>query len=600
MKYAKKKICSFDQRIWMKKLIINCLFVICFFSLLGQTLPEERSTDWSKAGLSAAWNEPLLQIDFERAGAYTDGIRANDSLWEFILNTIDDQGAIIYFPSGKYLFHKGIKLKNNMILRGEKPDSTKLIFDLSMEDHAISIQGAETNTEIYLNRDGCRGDSFIIVNDAGTMNAGDCIRIIDEDSLLITSSWARYSTGQIIKIAHIHQDTLFLEDALVRDYSVARNARSIKLDMIHSCAIDKLTMENKKQSQGQTANIFLNYATHCRVSCVKSFDCNFAHVDIRNSSHSEVRDSYFNRALGYGNGGKAYGVMLQQNTSMCLVINNIFDKLRHAMILQSGANANVFAYNYSRDPFWEEVALPSDASGDMVLHGNYPYCNLFEGNVAQNIVIDDSHGENGPWNTFFRNRAAHYGIVMNNDPATDSQNFIGNEIPNTNILLGLYLLFGNDHFAFGNNHKGTIKPNGTAILPESSLFLSRVPEYYSSHSAWPPIGTPHSLNQYSIEAEHRYTLGLLTGCCGEIISSRIPVKKDHTIEIYPNPVNRILKIWDPAGRIVYMELLNSQGLYLQYMDTQKEIDVSMYDQGLYFLRIFGKNGYISFIKFVKI
>ena len=67
-----------------------------------------------------------------------------------------------------------------------------------------------------------------------------------------------------------------------------------------------------------------------------------------------------------------------------------------------------------KDPFWTGTVLPSDAAGDLVLHGNYPYANLFEGNILQNLVVDDSHGLNGPYNTFFRNRADNYGIVMSN------------------------------------------------------------------------------------------------------------------------------------------------------------------------------------------
>lgn len=90
--------------------------------------------------------------------------------------------------------------------------------------------------------------------------------------------------------------------------------------------------------------------------------------------------------------------MIQFTSNECLVQNNVFDYLRHAMILQAGANANVFAYNYSFNPFW--TSTPSNSAGDMVLHGNYPYLNLFEQNQGENIIIDNSHGPNGPFNTF--------------------------------------------------------------------------------------------------------------------------------------------------------------------------------------------------------
>jgi hypothetical protein len=95
-----------------------------------------------------------------------------------------------------------------------------------------------------------------------------------------------------------------------------------------------------------------------------------------------------------GGGGKGYGIMVQNTSGDCLIENNIFRHLRHSMILQAGSNGNVFGYNYSIDPYWTEVSLPSNAAGDIVLHGNYVYANLFEGNLGQQIVIDDSHGIN--------------------------------------------------------------------------------------------------------------------------------------------------------------------------------------------------------------
>ena len=52
-----------------------------------------------------------------------------------------------------------------------------------------------------------------------------------------------------------------------------------------------------------------------------------------------------------------------------------------------------------------------------------------------------------------------------------SQNFIGNEIPNEGFLLGLYAFAGTDHFKFGNNHRGELKPEGTGDLPDESYYL---------------------------------------------------------------------------------------------------------------------------------
>jgi len=91
------------------------------------------------------------------------------------------------------------------------------------------------------------------------------------------------------------------------------------------------------------------------------------------------------------------------------------------VLLQSGANGNVISYNYSLNPNQSD-SPPANGAGDLVLHGNYPFANLFEGNICQNVMIDASHGINGPYNTFFRNRVQLYGIIMSPSPATDSMN----------------------------------------------------------------------------------------------------------------------------------------------------------------------------------
>ena len=104
-------------------------------------------------------------------------------------------------------------------------------------------------------------------------------------------------------------------------------------------------------SSSQTSNIKFSRAGNCWVSGIESDKCNFAHIDAEYSSNLSISKSYFHDAHSYGSGGKAYGVMLHFTTNECFVEDNIFEHLRHSMILQAGANGNIFAYNYSLDPF---------------------------------------------------------------------------------------------------------------------------------------------------------------------------------------------------------------------------------------------------------
>lgn len=283
----------------------------------------------------------------------------------------------------------------------------------------------------------------------------------------------------------------------------------------------------------------------------------------------------------------------------CLIENNIFEHLRHSMILQAGANGNVLAYNYSHDPYWTGVQLPSNTAGDLVLHGNYPYANLFEGNIVQNIVIDDSHGINGPYNTFFRNRAELYGLFMNNNPISHQQNFIGNEITNPNFLFGLYYVIGDDHFEYGNNDLGQISPNPAVDLPEISCFKEDIPEFYQTQT-WPSIGIPNVLEEQTIPAKHRYAQGWETECEVEIMVTETSNLDSGKLEIFPNPVRNILEI-NTVENINQIWLYNSNGMLVHHAkDKLNQINIKTFENGLYQLVIELANHEIVVKKLIKI
>ncbi|MBC8172369.1 MAG: hypothetical protein H7X71_00565 [Chitinophagales bacterium] len=499
-------------------------FLLLCVSLKGynQTLDGTRSVNWELAGLKNNCIFPSVTLNFISAGGVADGITPNDDVLNDLLNSLEE-GVItmIYFPDGIYLFKEPVTLKENVILRGESGESTVLQFDLDVEDDLITVEGSVTGTEAVIAENITKDDTTLRVIDPGIFEAGGYIKLTEDDVTLVTSDWALNTTGQIIRIDSVAGDVFFLSSPVRRNFYTSRNAKVKRVKLIENVAIESLKIIRLDITDKQTSNIVFTYALNCSVRSVQSFKCNYAHVEIHNSSNMEISGCYFKDAFTYGSGGKAYGVLVHYNSGECLIRNNIFNHLRHSMVVQAGANGNVFAYNYSINPFWTGVLLPSNSAGDIVLHGNYPYANLFEGNNVQNIVIDDSHGANGMYNTFFRNRADLYGIVMSSSAAGNDQNFIGNEVTNTDFLKGLYTLYGTGHFQYGNNIKGTVTPAGTETLPENSLFMNSVPEYYALFSSWPPLGIPNSLNEYDIEAKTRYNAGVLTqytGCMERTIT----------------------------------------------------------------------------------
>ena len=225
----------------------------------------------------------------------------------------------------------------------------------------------------------------------------------------------------------------------------------------------------------------------------------------------------------------------------------------------------------------------------------------FEGNTVQQIVIDHSHGKNGPENTFFRNRAANYGIFMNNNPASDGQNFIGNEITSQGAFTGLYLLAGNGHFEYGNNHRGNITPADTGIQLESSLYLETTPSFYEEHSSWPPIGLPNNIDEYLTEQELRYARGLYTACTVEetvTVVNEAPVEETSFL-IQPNPATKYVdvSIKQPES-VTQIRLMAMDGRNVYQGPLIHRFHLMDLPRGTYYITVFYSDGHLETQPFV--
>ncbi|MGK0308736.1 MAG: hypothetical protein ACI8RP_001702 [Urechidicola sp.] len=576
---------------------------ILLFSLLqnnqAQTLPQSRTVDWTLAGLRADTITGLPVFDLQTLGAVGDGITPNDAVIPNFMATYFGAGAILEFPSGEFLFNNTISLPDNFILRGQGADSTILKMDLGGSGHGISIEGTTNNADTSkLLLPSAKDATQIIVWDASTLLAGDWLQLKQYDTDWVTSSWAEKETGQIVQIDSLVGDTIWLKSPLRMDYDTARTAYYQKINPRKNVGVECLKIRRiDDTAPQQSCNISFKYAVNCWVKGIESENCTFSHVRAERSSNLYVTQSYFHHGFDYGGGGRAYGVVLQFATGECLVENNIFEHLRHSMLLQAGANGNVFAYNYSFDPFWSSI--PNNSAGDMVLHGNYVYANLFEQNICQNIVIDDSHGPNGPHNTFFRNRGEGFGIFFSasNSP---NQNFLGNEITNTSFPYSFvnYTIQGTGHFLHGNNDKGTLKPTGTAALPEISYVYTSRPDFVPVNQ-WGTMGTPNVVNGNVIPAFNRYTNNsIFDGACTSPIVGAIEVEENALMKIYPNPVHRILNI-ESEKTIENVYIYNGLGQVVQIQSINERfgaLELGNLEAAVYFIRIEFEDETIPVIK----
>jgi hypothetical protein len=278
----------------------------------------------------------------------------------------------------------------------------------------------------------------------------------------------------------------------------------------------KITRQDYTNTGNGSSNIFIRSAYNCEISSVESVFCNFAHMEIMYSTNILVEDCYFQDAHNFGGNGRGYGIMLHYTTGEVLVQNNIFRRLRHSMILQGGANGNVFAYNYSYQTRKEAFPGFFLAGEDLVLHGNYPYMNLFEGNYAEWASADNSHGKNGPFNTFFRNISTTGGF-SNTYAQSDSQHFVANHN------------FSNFNNFSAFNH--IIRDNswqGASGLMDSTLAYKTTPSFLQGYGLG-KIGPPLFNQNISIPARDRaISTNTISRNCGVVLWDG--VQWDHGFE----------------------------------------------------------------------
>lgn len=502
-------------------------------------IPADRLSNWKNSGLDNMQYKGGTEVKIEDFGGGTGLNHNNDSA---IIKAIDflsaSKGGSIVFSKGKYLFRKSIYMRDSIILSGTGSDCI-LEFDLSHRPSDCIYFSGKISDKIFSVYAWLKNDYTLRLSE-NTTDFLYLLRVFFNDTQLCNNDWAYGEIGQIVKVNAYDslQKTLTLKTPLRQTVSSNMNPRMQAIQPIVNAGISCLKIARKDSTVQQSSTINFTYAANCFIVGVELEMGNFAHIVFNRSAHNFVYGSYLHHAFNYGGGGKGYGIVLQTASSDNRIENNVLHDLRHSILLQSGANGNVISYNYSGRPYGSEMILP-DLSGDMVCHGNYPHHNLFEGNICQNIVIDNSHGRNGPYNTFFRNRAMLYGILIGS--AQDSQNFIANEITDTGFLKGQFVSNGNGHFKLRNNVRGILSDNLNLSLGDSSLYLGRAAGFWREGKAFKGIGYPFAYRQGNIPAYSRYLDSADKSYCHTDYHSMVNVTNSfdgQPISVYPNPLRR--------------------------------------------------------------
>lgn len=383
------------------------------------TFPASLDADFSLADrprpdLAAREADCRREVDATSGADVTEALRA--------AVTEAAGGCVVLLPAGEFVLTRTVELSDGVVIRGAGAGRTTLLARLAGASPAFRARGrAEIASETSEVVRGDKGDRWLTVS--ATLAAAAAAAVaqgslhlevaVDNDPERLPEEWARpyaaFAIGQLARVTAVEGTRLSLDRPLNETYATPGLVRRLELlgpeHLVEDVGLADLTLVREDDHHAGTVAFERTVGAFLlRVHLERT---GWAHLHVDRSLACQVRQSFFFDAHGFGGGGQGYGVNLRHHTTGCLVEDNVFDRLRHAIILQLGANGNVVAYNHAtraRDDFGLVKA-------DISLHGHYTHMNLIEGNAVEYIHVSDWWGP-APFHTLFRNRVWRGGITI--------------------------------------------------------------------------------------------------------------------------------------------------------------------------------------------
>jgi hypothetical protein len=513
-------------------------------------------------------------INASAYGAVGDGA-ANDA--DSIQSAIDAaagmfgtdgrQGTVVELDAGTYWIPapEDILMKSHVVLRGKGPKDTRILMQHGTT-HSSSkggwgpffFLGSTQGGYINVTAGAQKGSTSITLEQSAAWNAGDWIfiRLKDRAGFLNnpqTNNDGEDIIAQILKVTGVNGNIVSFDRPLQIDYELVYHPYVQKILPVSNSGVEDLKLEMRDDTIDYYSQLVkFVYAVNCWLRNVEGYRGDHKEVHFQYSARNTITGSYFHNLLWVDLGrypaGKdpapnGYGITLTRGTTDNLITNNIFDYLYNPVVLQGGASGNVVSYNY--------ISGVHDRFG-IFFHGEYPHSNLIEGNDINNSITFDIYwGQQGPYNTIFRNRiqegydhvhGSYNAIRTYRDGRTNPSWYVGsyfNILGNSPIAMwqapGVLRDWDIDtdnswlernvwrfNFIISNppaEPTTTVLNNMQSDFPPAawsdfklpdSLYLDAVPQWWCQETPWPAVGadvdnfTSGGANLHMLPAERRF------------------------------------------------------------------------------------------------
>ncbi len=575
-------------------------------------IPQARIIDWSNVGMLQSIPNFTTQVNMLSSGAIANDTSVDNSVaLNNVLNNVAGTGTVIYFPAGTYTFKNPVNIPSagKVIIRGDMSNTTLFHFTTQTTNTGnFQVWGGQDLGPFDVVSGATKNSQTITLTDVTGLGVGDWIDISQENDTVLMATQnppnalqvAPRTVGQIMKITALNGNTITLDRPLHYTYDLNMIVQVVRYQMAEQIGFENFTIENLKA--GDKSNFGFVYCANIWLKCIRSIKSVSCHVNLAMSANCTVRDSYFHDNWDFGNGGHGYGVAITTHSTDNLVENNIFDKNRHAMLVQRGANGNVFGYNYSINATGDGSISPFNRITDVSLHGHFCYMNLFEGNVIQEIHAGDTWGPAGFGNTFFRNRLTREGIRISDNSI--EQNLVGNDMRKDNTapftMNDITIDAGINLLIHGNVENSTVtwdQSLGSNNLIQS-YYLSGAPLFFGS-AQWPPLGPEYPTG--TIPAELHQGQGLFTECEAQLSAGIENMNDVKGTRIYPNPASAFVKI-ETEGDWKELFVYDYTGKLVKTVAggvKNVELDIRDWNSGVYTV-ILQNSNVVSVMKVVKL